>query len=167
MNFDEYFIIPFNKDMQKSMLVITAKSTSYFLSLNEKYDVDKIKLNIQVKSEELGLDTESYLFNESLEDYKKEHIDIYKSISITTSIVTVMSIFTITATILASIQKRKREIGIRIVTGASISYIRKLFLGSTLLNIIGCMDQVTEGQYYLNGKLINELNNKELSKVRN
>lgn len=145
MNLDEYFIIPFNKDMQKSMLVVTAKSTSYFLSLNEKYDVDKIKLNIHVKSKELGLDTECYLFNESLEDYKKEHIDIYKSISITTSIVTVMSIFTITATILASIQKRKREIGIRIVTGASISYIRKLFLGEIIC--ITCVSAIIAVSY--------------------
>lgn len=38
---------------------------------------------------------------------------------------------------------------------------------STLLNIIGCMDRLTKGEYYLNGKLINELNNKELSKIRN
>lgn len=38
---------------------------------------------------------------------------------------------------------------------------------STLLNIIGCMDQLTKGEYYLNGRLINDLSNKELSKVRN
>lgn len=144
-NLDEYFIMPFNKDMQKSMLVVTAKSTSYFLCVNEKYDVDKVKAKIYKKSKELGLNNECYTVDESLEEYKKEHIDAYKSIIITTSIAIVISIFTITATILASIQKRKREIGIRIVTGASISYIRKLFLGEIIC--ITCVSAIIAVSY--------------------
>ena len=38
---------------------------------------------------------------------------------------------------------------------------------STLLNIIGCMDIPTQGEYYLDGKLVSELKNSELSKIRN
>lgn len=38
---------------------------------------------------------------------------------------------------------------------------------STLLNVIGCMDIPTDGEYYLNNKLINNLSNNELSKIRN
>lgn len=148
---DEYFIMPFNKDMQKSMLVVTAKSTSYFLCLNEKYDVNKVKANIDIKSKELGLNNKCYTVDESLEKYKKEHIDEYESIIITIFIAIVMSIFTITATILASIQKRKREIGIRIVTGASISYIRKLFLGEivciTCISAIIAVSYITYEKY--------------------
>lgn len=38
---------------------------------------------------------------------------------------------------------------------------------STLLNIIGCMDTQTNGEYYLNNKLILNLSDKEMSKIRN
>lgn len=38
---------------------------------------------------------------------------------------------------------------------------------STLLNIIGCLDKSTDGEYILNGKSINDYNNKELALLRN
>ncbi|EMA6341816.1 ABC transporter ATP-binding protein [Bacillus cytotoxicus] len=38
---------------------------------------------------------------------------------------------------------------------------------STLLNIIGGLDKKTSGNYYLNGKDISELNNRELASLRN
>lgn len=38
---------------------------------------------------------------------------------------------------------------------------------STLMNIIGCLDQSTDGQYFLDGIEINERSQKELSDVRN
>lgn len=38
---------------------------------------------------------------------------------------------------------------------------------STLLNIIGCIDNCDEGDYILDGLNINNLNNSELSKIRN
>ncbi|MED1644108.1 ABC transporter ATP-binding protein [Brevibacillus agri] len=38
---------------------------------------------------------------------------------------------------------------------------------STLLNIMGCMDVPTEGEYRLNGTLIQKLSDRELSQIRN
>ena len=38
---------------------------------------------------------------------------------------------------------------------------------STLMNIIGCLDTATSGSYELDGKNINEFNEKELAKIRN
>lgn len=38
---------------------------------------------------------------------------------------------------------------------------------STLLNIIGCLDKPTEGSYFLDGQLINDLNDDELARFRN
>ena len=38
---------------------------------------------------------------------------------------------------------------------------------STLMNIIGALDKPTEGSYFLNGTDINQLSDKELSKIRN
>lgn len=38
---------------------------------------------------------------------------------------------------------------------------------STLMNIIGCLDKATEGQYLLNDVDVKSLNEKEIAKVRN
>ncbi len=38
---------------------------------------------------------------------------------------------------------------------------------STLMNLIGCLDTPTEGQYWLNGQLVSELNDDELARIRN
>lgn len=38
---------------------------------------------------------------------------------------------------------------------------------STLMNMIGCLDTPTEGQYWLNGQLVSELSDDELARVRN
>lgn len=38
---------------------------------------------------------------------------------------------------------------------------------STMLHILGCLDSPTSGKYYLNGKLVSELSDNELSRVRN
>ena len=38
---------------------------------------------------------------------------------------------------------------------------------TTLMNIIGCLDTPTEGEYYLNGKLVSDLHEVQLAKIRN
>jgi len=38
---------------------------------------------------------------------------------------------------------------------------------STLMNLIGCLDTPTGGRYWLNGKLVSELNDDELARIRN
>jgi putative ABC transport system ATP-binding protein len=38
---------------------------------------------------------------------------------------------------------------------------------STLMNLIGCLDTPTSGRYWLNGKLVSELNDDELARIRN
>lgn len=38
---------------------------------------------------------------------------------------------------------------------------------STLMNVIGCLDTPTQGQYYLNGKLVTEMSDDELAYIRN
>jgi putative ABC transport system ATP-binding protein len=38
---------------------------------------------------------------------------------------------------------------------------------STLMNLIGCLDSPTEGQYWLNSHLVSELNDDELARIRN
>ena len=38
---------------------------------------------------------------------------------------------------------------------------------STLMNLIGCLDSPTAGQYWLNGKLVSEMDDDELAHIRN
>jgi putative ABC transport system ATP-binding protein len=38
---------------------------------------------------------------------------------------------------------------------------------STLMNLVGCLDTPSRGQYWLNGHLVSELNDDELARIRN
>jgi putative ABC transport system ATP-binding protein len=38
---------------------------------------------------------------------------------------------------------------------------------STLMNLIGCLDTPTKGEYYINGRLVSEMNDDELARIRN
>jgi len=38
---------------------------------------------------------------------------------------------------------------------------------STLMNLIGCLDSPTSGEYYLNGTLVSQMNDQDLARVRN
>jgi putative ABC transport system ATP-binding protein len=38
---------------------------------------------------------------------------------------------------------------------------------STMMNLIGCLDTPSKGKYYLNGKLVSDMNDDELAHVRN
>ncbi|MBV9503856.1 MAG: ABC transporter ATP-binding protein [Acidobacteriia bacterium] len=38
---------------------------------------------------------------------------------------------------------------------------------STLMNLIGCLDTPTSGQYYINGNLVSEMGDDELARIRN
>ncbi|HJZ12988.1 MAG TPA: ABC transporter ATP-binding protein [Acidobacteriota bacterium] len=38
---------------------------------------------------------------------------------------------------------------------------------STLMNLIGCLDTASGGEYWLNGRAVNELNDNDLAQVRN
>src|SRR5215469_5902142 len=38
---------------------------------------------------------------------------------------------------------------------------------STLMNLIGCLDSPSEGEYWLNGTLVSELDDDELARIRN
>ena len=38
---------------------------------------------------------------------------------------------------------------------------------STLMNLIGCLDTATKGQYYINGYLVSDLSDDELARIRN
>src|SRR5438270_5221583 len=38
---------------------------------------------------------------------------------------------------------------------------------STLMNLIGCLDTPSKGEYYINGRLVSEMDDDELAQIRN
>src|SRR5438045_4899597 len=38
---------------------------------------------------------------------------------------------------------------------------------STLMNLIGCLETPTRGQYYINGRLVSDMTDDELARIRN
>ena len=38
---------------------------------------------------------------------------------------------------------------------------------STLMNLIGCLDSPSQGRYFLNGKLVSDMDDDELAHIRN
>lgn len=60
------------------------------------------------------------------------------------------------------------DISLRIDQGELIAIVGQSGSGkSTLMNIIGCLDTPEEGSYYLNGKNVANMKERELSDVRN
>jgi putative ABC transport system ATP-binding protein len=71
-------------------------------------------------------------------------------------------------------QMGKQEV--RALCGVTLTISRNEFVAlmgpsgsgkSTLMNIIGCLDTPTEGNYYLKGKLVSTLSDNELAYIRN
>lgn len=61
-----------------------------------------------------------------------------------------------------------KGITLQVIEGEFVSIMGPSGSGkSTLMNMIGCLDVLTTGEYYLDGKEISTYNEKQLSKIRN
>ena len=61
-----------------------------------------------------------------------------------------------------------KNISLAVEEGEFVSIVGRSGSGkSTMMNLIGCLDRPTAGQYRLNGKQINEMKDRELSRIRN
>jgi putative ABC transport system ATP-binding protein len=60
------------------------------------------------------------------------------------------------------------EISMKIFPGEMVAIVGPSGCGkSTLMNILGCMDKATSGEYYLDGVSIQSLNRNQLAEIRN
>ncbi len=71
---------------------------------------------------------------------------------------------------------RMGEVDVHALNGASLEIYRGEVVAitgpsgsgkSTLMNILGCLDRPTSGEYYLDGELVSSLNDDQLAAVRN
>ena len=61
-----------------------------------------------------------------------------------------------------------RDVSISISKGEYVAIMGPSGSGkSTLMNLIGCLDTPTEGEYILNGKRVSQMNDNELANIRN
>ena len=61
-----------------------------------------------------------------------------------------------------------RRISIQISKGEYVAFMGPSGSGkSTLMNIVGCLDTPTDGQYILNGKDVSNMTDNELAEIRN
>jgi putative ABC transport system ATP-binding protein len=61
-----------------------------------------------------------------------------------------------------------RGVSLRINQGEYVAIMGPSGSGkSTLMNLIGCLDTPSQGDYYLNEKLVSQLNDDELARIRN
>src|SRR5580765_541145 len=59
-------------------------------------------------------------------------------------------------------------VAVAIKSGEYVAIMRPSGLGkSTLMNLIGCLDTPSKGQYYINGNLVSEMSDDELARIRN
>lgn len=129
INLDDKFIIPYNNSEKISTKDILSKSNAIFYVINNEDKINYINNIIETKANSLNLRVKSNSISEELFNFKKSVNDIVYTNLFLSIFLIVLSCLGISTVMISSILNRKKEFGIRIATGASINYIRKLIIG--------------------------------------
>lgn len=129
------FIAPYSLSEKKSLDNILTKSGALFYTVDKKYDNENIEMLIENKARELNLGAEIKTIEEELGLYKKNNREIFFYSMFISLFLGFMSLVGLISVSLSTIIVRKREFGIRLLTGATKSYLKFLIIEENFLII--------------------------------
>ncbi|WP_252237013.1 ABC transporter permease [Clostridium sp. CH2] len=129
INLDDKFIIPYNNSEKVSNLDILAKCNAIFYAVNSEDRVNYVNNLIEAKANSLNLRVKNYSISKELLNFKESTNDIINTNLFLSIFLIILSCLGISTVMISSILNRKKEFGIRIATGASINYIKRLIIG--------------------------------------
>ena len=135
ISLSDKFIVPYSMSEKQSLDGILTKSDALFYTVNNASELVSINNTIENKANELNLGVECKSIREELLIYKQDHREIIFYNLFICLFLGGMSVFGLITVTLSTVLSRKREFGIRIVTGASKSYIKCLIIEENLIII--------------------------------
>lgn len=126
---DDKFIIPYKESEKVSITKILSKSNAIFYVVNDKSQIKYVTELIDDKAQSLNISAKSISISNDLnefEDSTKDNVRVYKFLSI---FMVVVSCSGLSMILLTSILARKRQFGIMLSTGISISYLKMIIIG--------------------------------------
>lgn len=163
------FIVPYSLAEKKSLDNILAKSGALFYTVNNEFDKENINMIIENKARELNLGAESKTIEEELSLYKQNNREIIFSNLFISAFLGFMSVFGLITVSLSTVLARKREFGIRMITGADKSYLKFLIIEEIFIIIaisalfsslaIWIMNQLALQKMIKNGEILDPMKN--------
>lgn len=124
VNLDDKFIGPFAPSDKTNALPLMAKAESFFCIVDDSKNLETVSHIINAKANSLNLKVSTVSISNDLKNYKASNREIFRFNLFIGGFLAIMSLFSVISLTISSILNRKREFGIRIMAGASPSYIK-------------------------------------------
>lgn len=171
VSLSDKFVAPFSSSENS----ILEKSNSLFYTLSNTEEQENISMLIENKAKELNLGIACKSIREELLLYKQNNREIMFTHLFICIFLGVMSLFGLITVSVSTVLARKREFGIRMVTGASKAYIRSLIIKENFIIIaisallaslaILTMNYLAVKQAIKDGEMINPMQDSSLETV--
>jgi putative ABC transport system permease protein len=132
ISLSDKFMAPFSSAEDDQTLY---KSGSLFYTLSNTAEREQIDQLIENKARELNLGITCQSIREELRLYKQENKEMIFTSLFICAFLGVMALFGLITVSISTVLARKREFGIRMVTGASKAYIRSLIIAENFMII--------------------------------
>lgn len=133
---DSLVVIPTVKDVEDFSSGLAINDLGVFIELNDNSNVSIVEDTLNNKIKHTGLYLSSYSLNKDYLDIKANLINDTMNSLVLGGILLIISTIGITSIIIGNLHKRKREFGIRICAGATITDLcEEVFLEILLVNL--------------------------------
>lgn len=136
INLNNCVMLSISDDKTSSEQIKANAVINYFFVKIDTKNVNKVKDSINKRFEEKGLEINIATVEEDLNNYIKDNEEFFIAQLRITICLAVFSILGTAVTLILSVNKRKREFGIRMSTGASKFYLLRLVYGEVMLLIL-------------------------------